>query len=79
VLLSHPSTKSGQAHGIVKDANAWATEELGDARYPLSLLLRVTTVSLETMQIVRGLPSLDVLDERASPKGSAGTPAIGRR
>jgi predicted helicase len=44
--------------GIVKDANAWATETVGDPRYPLSLLLRVITVSLETMKIVRALPSL---------------------
>ena len=43
--------------GIVKDANAWA-ETVGDPRYPLSLLLRVITVSLETMKIVRALPAL---------------------
>ncbi len=51
VLTEDPS-------GIVKDANAWATETVGDPRYPLSLLLRVITVSLETMKIVRGLPPL---------------------
>lgn len=48
--------------GIVKDANAWATETVKDARYPLSLLLRVMTVSLETTKIVRSLPTLDVED-----------------
>jgi hypothetical protein len=31
---------------------------VGDPRYPLSLLLRVITVSLETMKIVAALPAL---------------------
>ena len=44
----------------MKDANAWATETVGDPRYPLSLLLRVITVSLETMRIVKGLPGLEL-------------------
>ena len=44
----------------MKDANAWATETVGDARYPLSLLLRVITVSLETMRIVKALPGLEL-------------------
>lgn len=29
-------------------------------RYPLELFLRVITVSLETMKIVRALPPLDI-------------------
>jgi predicted helicase len=29
-------------------------------KYPLELLLRVVTVSLETMKIVRALPKLDI-------------------
>jgi predicted helicase len=45
---------------IVNDANDWATETMGNARYPLELLLRVVTVSLETMKIVRALPALDI-------------------
>lgn len=39
-------------------ASSWATETVGDPRHPLSLLLRVITVSLETMKIVKGLPPL---------------------
>ena len=53
--------------GIVKDPNDWATEAVGDPRYPLSLLLRVITVSLETMKIVRALPALDILEEATTP------------
>ena len=48
------------AGGIVSDANRYAIETVGDPRYPLDLLLRVTTVSLETMKIVRALPEVSV-------------------
>ncbi|WP_200946933.1 hypothetical protein [Methylibium sp. Root1272] len=46
------------ASGIVNDANDWAVETVGNPRYPLELLLRVITVSVETMKIVRALPPL---------------------
>lgn len=59
-VMERQAVTTDKASGIVKDANAWATETVGDARYPLSLLLRVVTVSLKTQEIVRGLPVLDV-------------------
>jgi len=65
-VMERQGVTTDKASGIVKDANAWATETVGDARYPLSLLLRVITVSLETMKIVRALPALDILDEASS-------------
>ena len=43
---------------ITNDANLWATETMGNAKYPLELFLRVITVSLETMKIVASLPAL---------------------
>ena len=46
--------------GIVNDANLWATETMGNPKYPLELFLRVITVSLETMKIVKALPALDI-------------------
>ncbi len=46
--------------GIVNDANDWAIETMGNAAYPLELFLRVITVSLETMKIVKALPKLDI-------------------
>jgi len=46
--------------GIKNDANLWATETMGNAKYPLELLLRVITVSLETNKVVAGLPRLDI-------------------
>lgn len=33
---------------------------MNDARYPLELFLRVVTVSLQTMKIVKALPPLDI-------------------
>jgi predicted helicase len=44
--------------GIVNDANLWATEIMGNAKYPLELFQRIITVSLETMKIVKALPAL---------------------
>ncbi len=46
--------------GIVNDANDWAVDTMNNPRYPLELFLRVITVSLETMKIVRALPPLDI-------------------
>ncbi|BEH13959.1 DNA damage-inducible protein [Marinobacter shengliensis] len=46
---------------IVNDANDWAVEAIGNARYPLELFLRMITVSLETQEIVKSLPKLDML------------------
>lgn len=45
---------------IENDANLWATETMGNPRYPLELFLRVITVSLGTMKIVEGLPKLEI-------------------
>lgn len=46
--------------GIVNDANDWAIETMHNSKYPLELIQRVITVSLETMKIVRGLPELNI-------------------
>lgn len=46
--------------GIVNDANDWAIETMNNPAYPLELFLRVITVSLETMKIVKALPKLDI-------------------
>ena len=40
--------------------DAWATETVGDAAYPLKLFQRVITVSIETMKIVKALPKLNI-------------------
>ena len=57
-VMERQSVKTDKASGIVNDANDWATETMKNAKYPLELLLRVITVSIETMKIVNDLPSL---------------------
>ena len=46
--------------GIINDANEWAIETMNNPKYPLELFLRVVTVSLETMKLVKALPPLDI-------------------
>ncbi len=46
--------------GIVNDANDWAIETMNNPRYPLELLQRIITVSLETVKIINNLPKLDI-------------------
>ena len=48
-----------KASHIINDYNAYA-KEVGDERYILNLILRVITVSLETVKIVKSLPPLTI-------------------
>jgi len=57
-VMERQAVKTDKDSGITNDANDWATETIGNPRYPLDLLLRVITVSLETNKVVRGLPPL---------------------
>ena len=59
-VIERQCVKTDKDSGIVNDANDWAAETIGNPRYPLELLLRVVTVSLETMRIVRALPTLSI-------------------
>lgn len=61
--------QTGKGSDIVNDANRFAIESMGDPAYPLTLLRRVITVSLRTMEIVDNLPPLrlheDIRNEAA--------------
>jgi len=57
-VIERQCVKVEKASGIVSDANEWATETMKNPRYPLELLLRVVTVSMETTKIVNALPKL---------------------
>ncbi len=59
-IMNRQCVKIHRASGIVSDANRYAIETVGDPRYPLDLFLRIITVSLETMEIVRSLPKLSI-------------------
>jgi len=60
-VMERQAATTDKKSGITNDANDWATETMGNPRYPLELFLRVITVSLKTQEIVRSLPRLDIL------------------
>ena len=57
-LLDRYQVKTDKSSGIVNDPNDWGAE-IGNPRYIIDLVKRVTTVSVETMAIVRTLPPLE--------------------
>ena len=57
-LLDRYQVKTDKTSGIVNDPNDWGAE-IGNPRYIIDLVKRVTTVSVETMAIVRTLPPLE--------------------
>lgn len=59
-VIERQSVSTHKDSGIVNDANDWAIETMNNPAYPLELFLRVITVSLETMKIVKALPKLDI-------------------
>ena len=59
-VMERQCVKTDKDSGIENDANLWATETMNNAKYPFELVLKVITVSLETMKIVDGLPALDI-------------------
>ncbi|WP_374281081.1 type ISP restriction/modification enzyme [Desulfovibrio sp.] len=58
-VVERQCVKTDKDSGIVNDANDWANETMHNPRYPLELFLRVITVSLETLKIVKALPKLE--------------------
>jgi len=56
--VERQGVRTDKPSGIVSDANRYATETVGNARYPLELLLRLITVSLKTQELVGQLPPL---------------------
>jgi predicted helicase len=56
-ILDRYQVKTDKDSGITNDPNDWAKEH-NQPRYILDLLLRIITVSLETIKIVKSLPKL---------------------
>ena len=59
-VMERQGVKTDKASGIVNDANHYANETMQNPAYPLELLQRIITVSIQTMKVVRGLPPLRV-------------------
>jgi len=59
-VMDRQGVRADKESGIVNDANDWAIETMGNPKYALELFQRVVTVSLKTLDIVDGLPALDI-------------------
>ncbi len=60
-IVERYQVKTDKASGIVNDPNDWADEQ-GNPRYILDLIARITTVSVETVKIVKSLPPLEIIE-----------------
>ncbi|MCF4139889.1 DEAD/DEAH box helicase [Streptomyces sp. Tue 6430] len=58
-IIDRYQVKTDPKSGIVNDPNDWSD----DPRYVVDLLRRIVTVSLATVEIVRHLPPLDIIEE----------------
>ncbi len=58
-VMDRQVVKTDQASQIVNDANDFACETMNNPKYPLELLQKVITVSLETQKIIKSLPKLE--------------------
>ncbi|OPZ14292.1 MAG: Type III restriction enzyme, res subunit [Bacteroidetes bacterium ADurb.BinA261] len=68
-IMERYQVTTNKDSGIVNDPNDWAREQ-GNPRYILDLLLSIINVSLQTVEIVRNLPALDLGD--LSPANQSG-------
>ena len=59
-VMERQGISTHKESGIKNDANKFAIDTMQNPRYPLDLLLRIITVSLETMKIVKALPRLEI-------------------
>ena len=60
-ILEKARVSQDKDSGIVNAFNDYGMEMTPpNPRYPLSLVLKIITVSLRTMQIVKGLPKLEI-------------------
>ena len=67
--------KTDKASGIVNDPNQWGLER-DEPRYILDLIKRVVTVSVRTVEIVAGLPSLEGTIARLEDATEAGQETV---
>ena len=59
-VMERQGVRQDTASGIINDANRYANETMKDPAYPLKLLQRVITVSLETVKIMKTISNIDL-------------------
>ncbi len=57
-IMERYQVKTDKKSGIINDPNDWANE-VGNPRYILDLMLSIINVSVQTVEIVEGLPKLE--------------------
>ena len=62
-LIERYQIRTDRKSGIVNDPNDWCAEH-DNPRYIIDLVKRVTTVSVQTVRIVRGLPKLNLVNDK---------------
>lgn len=58
-IVERYRVKTGKASGIINDPNDWS-RELCEPQYIIDLIGRITTLSVETLRIIDGLPDLEL-------------------
>ena len=58
-VMERQCVKIDKASGILNDANKYATETVRDPCYPLKLLKKIVNLSLQTVNLIKELPTLE--------------------
>ena len=58
-VMDKQSIKTDKNSGINNNANDYANDTMHNPKYPLELLLRIITVSMESMKIIKALPPIE--------------------
>jgi hypothetical protein len=64
-VVERQCVRTDKDSGIVNDANDWAIETMKNPKYPLELFLRIITVSIETMNIIKAYQSSNFWNQRS--------------
>lgn len=62
-VLERYQVKVDAPSGIRNDPNDWGNEK-GDEKYIFNLIARITTLSMETVNIIEGLPPLQIAGQK---------------
>lgn len=62
-ILDRYQVRTDKPSGIRNDPNGYS-REVGDPRYILDLIAKVTTVSVRTVEIVNALPPLRITEDQ---------------
>ena len=59
-IIDRQQIRTHKDSQIPNNPNHWATETMQNPRYPLELLLKIITISTDSVKIINNLPKLDI-------------------